>query len=112
VRWFSGTRAARSFTALAKARADSKAPPGPPRPETVCTQPASRREVIAVRELRLQYPRMGKDKLAGQEVPLSVSMVGRILRHLRATGQLTEPGRATSGARMSPRVSQSHRSTQ
>lgn len=57
-------------------------------------------EVIAVRELRLQYPRMGKDKLAvllaGQEVPLSVSMVGRILRHLRATGQLTEPASAAT----------------
>jgi len=51
----------------------------------------------AVRDLREQYPRWGKAKLqcclARGETPvaLSVSMVGRILRRLRATGQLLEP---------------------
>ncbi|MEM4360205.1 MAG: helix-turn-helix domain-containing protein, partial [Candidatus Bilamarchaeaceae archaeon] len=47
-----------------------------------------------VKQLREQYPRWGKDKLARLE-PLkgkvSVSMVGRILRHLKATGRLKEP---------------------
>lgn len=48
----------------------------------------------AVRTLREQQPRWGKDKLApllrqqGWEV--SVSMVGRILRHLKQSGQLRE----------------------
>lgn len=49
----------------------------------------------AVRRLREQYPRWGKDKLAvllrreGQTV--STSMVGRLLTHLKTTGQLREP---------------------
>jgi len=51
--------------------------------------------VMAVRELRERDPRTGKDKLAILLKPtgfeLSVSMIGRILVHLRATGQLTEP---------------------
>lgn len=58
------------------------------------------KEVIAVRELREQYPRMGKEKLAvllaEQGVCLSVSMVGRILRHLRTSGQLHEPRSAAT----------------
>src|SRR5215204_2828221 len=51
----------------------------------------------AVRNLREQYPRWGKAKLqcclarGDTPVALSVSMVGRILRRLRATGQLLEP---------------------
>jgi transposase InsO family protein len=51
----------------------------------------------AVRDLREQYPRWGKAKLqcclARGDTPivLSVSMVGRILRRLRTTGQLLEP---------------------
>lgn len=54
-----------------------------------------------VKRLREQYPRWGKDKLARLE-PLkgrvSVSMVGRMLRHLKATGRLREPLlRAVSG---------------
>ena len=53
-------------------------------------------EVEAVRALREQYPRWGKDKLqrllpAG--LALSVSKVGRILSYLRRTGQLIEPPR-------------------
>lgn len=49
----------------------------------------------AVRELRERYPRWGKDKLVvllrkeGRQV--STSMVGRILKHLKATGQIVEP---------------------
>lgn len=52
-------------------------------------------QVGAVRELRQRYPRWGKDKLvvllrrAG--IPLSTSMVGRILRRLLRSGDLTEP---------------------
>ena len=51
----------------------------------------------AVRDLREQYPRWGKAKLqwclarGDTPVVLSVSMVGRILRRLRTTGQLLEP---------------------
>jgi putative transposase len=50
-----------------------------------------------VRDLREQYPRWGKAKLqcclarGERPVELSVSMVGRILGRLRATGQLLEP---------------------
>ncbi len=50
-------------------------------------------------DLREQYPRWGKAKLqcclarAETPVELSVSMVGRILRRLRASGQLFEPPR-------------------
>ncbi len=48
-----------------------------------------------VLRLREQYPRWGKDKLVillGREgVELSVSMVGRILKHLKDCGQLVEP---------------------
>lgn len=65
-------------------------------------------EVVAVRELREQYPRMGKEKLAvllaHQEIGLSVSMMGRILRHLRLSGHLHEP-RSTA----TWRVQQRHR---
>lgn len=56
-------------------------------------------QVAVVRALREQHPRWGKEKLqrvlpAG--VLLSVSMVGRILRHLQRTGQLIEPVRRIS----------------
>lgn len=53
--------------------------------------------VVRVRELRESCPGWGKDKLApllweeGEKV--SVSTVGRILRHLKARGQLVEPHR-------------------
>ena len=49
----------------------------------------------AVRELREQYPRWGKDKLAvllrRRGRTLAVSMVGRILTRLKASGRLVEP---------------------
>jgi putative transposase len=52
-------------------------------------------EVLAVRSLRAQYPRFGKAKLRillrEEGITLSVSMVGRILGHLRRTHQLREP---------------------
>lgn len=45
--------------------------------------------------LRLQFPRWGKDKLAvllrGQQLLVSVSMVGRILTQLKHQGRLVEP---------------------
>ena len=52
-------------------------------------------QLAAVRRVRAQYPRWGKDKLAvllrREGLPLSVSMVGRILGRLRRTGELREP---------------------
>ena len=52
-------------------------------------------ELGAVRRLRGQYPRWGKDKLAvllaREGLVLSSSMVGRILERLRRTGELREP---------------------
>ncbi len=52
-------------------------------------------QLAAVRRLRMAYPRWGKDKLAvllrREGIRLSVSMVGRILARLRATGELREP---------------------
>src|SRR5262245_9326697 len=61
----------------------------------------------AVRALRQQYPRWGKDKLvillhrAGWRV--STSMVGRILTRLRQQGQLVEPrGRPVSARKARP----------
>ena len=60
-------------------------------------------QFVAVRRLRAQYPRWGKDKLAvllrREGMPLSVSMVGRILDRLRRTGELREPARRGISAR-------------
>jgi len=57
----------------------------------------------AVRALRDQYPRWGKDKLAvllrRQAWAVSTSMVGRILRHLKTRGLLKEPPRYPISAR-------------
>jgi putative transposase len=51
--------------------------------------------IMAVRDLRTQYPRWGKDKLVillgEQGWKTSASTVGRILAYLRRTGQLVEP---------------------
>ncbi len=48
--------------------------------------------------LRLQFPRWGKDKLAvllrQEKLPVSTSMVGRILTHLKRQGRLVEPPRS------------------
>jgi len=81
----------------------------PERPQTLedraCVPRARRQpswtpaQARAVRDLREQYPRWGKEKLqrclarGDSPLSLSVSMVGRILRRLRATGQLLEPPR-------------------
>jgi transposase InsO family protein len=60
-------------------------------------------EIRAVRELRLRYPRWGKDKLAvllrRQGMVLSVSRVGRILGRLLRSGELGEPRRRSISAR-------------
>ena len=60
-------------------------------------------ELVAVRRIRLRYPRWGKDKLVillrREGVLLSTSMVGRILARLRHTGELREPARRAISAR-------------
>lgn len=58
--------------------------------------------------LRLQFPRWGKDQLAGllrkQKLTVSTSMVGGILTRLKQSGQLPEPlRRAVPGSRRSLR---------
>ncbi len=63
-------------------------------------------QIAAVQALREAHPRWGKDKLqrllpAG--VHLSVSMVGRILAHLKRTGQLVEPTRRISARKRAQR---------
>lgn len=62
--------------------------------------------LAAVRTLRSQYPRWGKDKLAvllrRAGLVLSVSMVGRILTVLKRTGQLVEPLRRISARKRRP----------
>ena len=55
--------------------------------------------IMALRDLRTQYPRWGKDKLVillgEQGYKTSASTVGRIIAYLRRTGQLVEPSRRT-----------------
>jgi transposase InsO family protein len=64
-------------------------------------------QVQAVLALREEYPAWGKAKLATllrrQRMPLSVSMVGRILRYLRQTGQLREAPHRRRPSRRLPR---------
>ena len=59
--------------------------------------------VLAMREKREQYPCWGKDKLVillrREGMMLSTSMVGRILKHLKATKQLVEPLKGGISAR-------------
>ncbi len=61
------------------------------------------RELASLRRLRLAYPRWGKVKLAvllrREALCLSVSMVGRILARLRATGELRDAPRRAISAR-------------
>jgi putative transposase len=70
------------------------------RPYRCRTRSWTTSQAIAVRELRRQHPGMGKAKLAvllrQQNLSLSVSMVGRILAHLHASGQLAEPRSRTA----------------
>ncbi|HEX2986804.1 MAG TPA: integrase core domain-containing protein, partial [Chloroflexota bacterium] len=58
----------------------------------------STQQVEAVRKVREEYPRWGKEKLKvileGQKIYLSVSMVGRILSYLKGRRVLREPIRA------------------
>jgi transposase InsO family protein len=67
------------------------------RPQQVMPPTWTTEQVLAVRTLREQYPYLGKAKLqvllARQGHELSASMVGRILRRLRLSGQLQEPPR-------------------
>lgn len=54
-------------------------------------------EIEAVRALRQEHPRWGKDKLAvllrGQDLQISVSKVGRIISYLKGRGAIHEPTR-------------------
>jgi putative transposase len=72
----------------------------PKRPKNIRRATYTTEQVVAVRQLRDQFPRWGKDKLqpilAKQGMTMSVSMVGRILTHLKRTGQLKEPLRVIS----------------
>lgn len=67
----------------------------PRRPKRVRTHTWSPSMEQIVLTLREQYPRWGKEKLtvllAGQGIDVSVSMVGRILTHLKQRGILIEP---------------------
>jgi putative transposase len=69
-------------------------------------------QVKAVQRLREQYPRWGKNKLkvllGRQGITLSASMVGRILGHLKHTGQLVEPVPRRTGVRKKNRVHRVH----
>lgn len=59
--------------------------------------------IMAVKALRRQYPRWGKEKLTVLLVPkgldTSVSTVGRILNYLKKRGDLVEPQRRTISAK-------------
>jgi putative transposase len=65
------------------------------RPKRVRQPSYSVELVIAVQELRVQYPRWGKDKLVvlleGKGYQVSASTVGRIIRKLKDRGALKEP---------------------
>jgi transposase InsO family protein len=70
------------------------------RPRRVRRPSWSAELVAAVKRLREQYPRWGKDKLvrllAREGISVSVSMVGRIVGHLKRAGQRVEPLRRIS----------------
>ncbi len=72
------------------------------RPRRVRKPLWSRELVGAVKELREEYPRWGKDKLVvlvrNQGYEVSTSTVGRILRHLKQRGELREPKRRVISA--------------
>ena len=65
------------------------------RPKQVRKPTYSPDQIEAVRKLREQYPRWGKDKikvlLERQSIQLSASMVGRILNYLKVHRRLPEP---------------------
>jgi transposase InsO family protein len=76
---------------------------GSRRPRRVRKPLWSRELVRAVKELREEYSRWGKDKLVvlvrGQGYEASTSTVGRILRHLKQRGELKEPKRRAISAK-------------
>ena len=73
------------------------------RPRRVRKPLWSRELVEAVKALRGEYPRWGKDKIAvlvrDQGHEASTSTVGRLLRHLRQRGELKEPKRRVISAK-------------
>jgi putative transposase len=73
------------------------------RPRRVRKPLWSRELIKAVKELREQYPRWGKDKLVilvrDQGYEGSTSTVGRILRYLKQRGELKEPKRRVISAK-------------
>ena len=77
------------------------------RPRRVRRPLWSRQLVRAVKELREEYPRWGKDKLVvlvrGQGHEASTSTVGRILRCLKQRGELREPKRRVISAKRKSR---------
>jgi transposase InsO family protein len=77
------------------------------RPRRVRRPLWSRELVRAVKELREEYPRWGKDKIVvlvrGQAHEASTSTVGRILRYLKQRGELKEPKRRTISAKRKSR---------
>jgi putative transposase len=77
------------------------------RPRRVRKPMWSRGLVQAVKALREEYPRWGKDKLVvlvrNQGHEASTSTVGRILRHLRERGELKEPKRRAISAKRKSR---------
>jgi putative transposase len=77
------------------------------RPRRVRRPLWSRELVRAVKELREEYPRWGKDKIVvlvrGQAHEASTSTVGRILRYLKQRGELKEPRRRTISAKRKSR---------
>jgi putative transposase len=86
---------------LSSLREDSR------RPRRV-RKPLWPRELVrAVKELREQYPRWGKDKLGvlvrGEGQEASTSTVGRILRYLKQRGELEEPKRRRISAKRKSR---------
>jgi len=77
------------------------------RPRRVRRPLWSRELVRAVKELREEYPRWGKDKLVvlvrGQGYEVSTSTVGRILKNLKQRGELKEPKRRGISAKRKSR---------
>jgi transposase len=73
------------------------------RPRKVRKPLWSRELVRAVKELREEYPRWGKDKIVvlvrDQGHEASTSTVGRILKHLKQRGELREPKRREISAK-------------
>ena len=73
------------------------------RPRTLRKPTWSHELIMAVKGLRRQYPRWGKEKLtvllAAQRWNVSVSTVGRILKYLKTRGDIVEPRRRVISAK-------------